>query len=133
MIQILTAHGQFKSYLFNFKRAPSPFCDFCYDHSETPEHFLFFCKKIEKIRVKLFNYCNKYVKQWPPPLHLITMDPNLWFLANSYVLDTRYDENAMEKIWKKYKSIANISVANCAKNGWIKNIGRDRAFGVLHI
>ena len=38
------------------------------------------------------------------------------------------------KILKKYEPIANISVNNCAKNGWIKTIiGQDRAFGVLPV
>ena len=66
MIQLLTAHGKFKSYLFNSKIAPYPYCDVCINDPQTPEHFLFFCKKFEAKRNNLKNYCNRYVKQWSP-------------------------------------------------------------------
>ena len=44
----ITGHGPFNAYLHRFNLSESEICRFCGDHSETPEHLLFDCRRFEQ-------------------------------------------------------------------------------------
>ena len=54
LTQILTGHGCFRSYLYRFKRADSPYCTFCKNNIiEDAEHVFFVCPRFETYRSEL--------------------------------------------------------------------------------
>lgn len=53
MVQLLTGHGCFASYLYRIGRIRSPGCWFCYELSDTAEHTLLECPSWNRERAQL--------------------------------------------------------------------------------
>lgn len=54
LTQALTGHGSFKAYLYRFKRALDPKCEFCAgDYNDDAEHTFFECERWADLRLEL--------------------------------------------------------------------------------
>jgi len=53
MMQVLSAHGCFRSYLRRFNRADDGYCSYCLDPDDDAEHTMFVCPRWEDERAPM--------------------------------------------------------------------------------
>ncbi|XP_023214215.1 uncharacterized protein LOC111617113 [Centruroides sculpturatus] len=86
--QILTGHGNFAAYLFQFGKADNNTCD-CDNVSEsTVEHFLYDCAKYDDKRLHFMGKCLAEGQNWPPKPSEVFSNSKLWRSLSDYVHNT---------------------------------------------
>lgn len=86
--QVLTGHGNLRSYLYRFKIINSDSCDCDKDSPQTVQHFIFNCKKFEKEREVLIKHALYNNQNWPCQLEFFTKNTENFKKLNAFITAT---------------------------------------------